>query len=318
MPKKLSSKFNYADFLWDLWCTLSIVGIWPRYIEPNLLRKKLLKLTLPTLKSPLKIAVFSDLHLHPDVKNKFLNKLSEAINSFNPDLVFFVGDFICDGQFTDEEQLIEFFRRFNPPQGAFAVLGNHDYSEPVSINEYGDYDVSIQNTPFKKAFRRLFKPMTLTKIITEQARSVPLHEALIGAINKTPFKLLQNETVQAGGLNITGLGEYVLGRADPEKAFNDFEKSLPGVVLVHNPDMIPKLSDTPGELFLSGHTHGGQVNLPWIWKKLTMMEDIRFKEGLVKLNDKTAYITRGVGSVKPFRWNASPELLLLEVSGMEV
>ena len=62
---------------------------------------------------------------------------------------------------------------------------------------------------------------------------------------------------------------------------------------------------------MCGHTHGGQVNLPWFWKKFTLMENPQLKRGLVRMLDKWIYINRGVGSIMQFRWFAKPEILLL-------
>ena len=155
--------------------------------------------------------------------------------------------------------------------------------------------------------------------MSDRAKRIKDHPHLADVLKKTPFKLLQNQTVAIHQgdlkLNLTGLGEYVLDRADPEAAFKGVDPSSPGIILVHNPDMVPKLLKYPGNLILSGHTHGGQVNLPWIWKKLTLMEQIRFKEGRIEEDGKTVFVSRGVGSVKPFRWNAPPELVLIELRG---
>ena len=87
-----------ANLCWNAWCCLSIVGIWPRFIEPTLLKKSYVKLKIPKLPldlQGLKIAQFSDLHLHSKVSDSFLRKIKQKIDSFQPDIIFFTGDFLC-------------------------------------------------------------------------------------------------------------------------------------------------------------------------------------------------------------------------------
>lgn len=319
MGQSHKKNFSFADLLWDTWCVISVVGIWPRFIEPKLLKTTRLDVKLPGLKKDLKAVAFSDLHLNPCMSETLLEKIVQQTKAFNPDLIFFLGDFLCDGHLDSKEQLESFLKSFSAPLGVYAVLGNHDYSDSVSINEKGDYDVTSGVFHFKKAFSRLFSKVKLSSQTTERAQQIKDHYELLETLSKTPFKLLNNKTVlidQDGvKLNITGLGEYMMGKALPEQAYQNYDPSIPGITLVHNPDMIPRLKDYPGSLVLSGHTHGGQINLPWVSNKLTMMEDFRYKIGRVEDPGKTAFISRGVGSVKPFRWNAPPELVLITLKG---
>ncbi len=145
------------------------------------------------------------------------------------------------------------------------------------------------------------------------------NEVLENLIKKTPFKLLKNESkrvpIRNSFLNVTGLEEYVTGKFNPSQAFQNYDKNYPGIVLAHNPDGVPSLLNFPGDIILCGHTHGGQVNLPWLWKKFTLMENPELKRGLIKKNGQWIYVNRGLGSVMQFRWFAIPELLFLTLEG---
>jgi predicted MPP superfamily phosphohydrolase len=310
-------KKSFTSYLWDLWCLISIVGIWPRFIEPKWLRLTRIKSSSPDLKVPLKIAFFSDLHWNPALSQTLRDRLENTVKTFDPDLLFFGGDFLCEGKLYDSEGLLTFLNRFSAKKGTFAILGNHDYEAPLSINEAGDYDVASRGNPFLKAFARLFDSKPVTGKVTDSAKQLKPHPELVSLLEKSPFQLLLNRTVSitngSDKINIVGLGEYMAGQADRETGFSGYDKAAFGVVLVHNPDMIPHLVDRPGAWILSGHTHGGQINLPWIWKRLTAMENQKFKKGAVFHEGKTGYVSRGVGSTLPFRWRASPELLLLTV-----
>lgn len=231
-------------------------------------------------------------------------------------MIVFCGDFLCYGRLTDRARLINFIKSFDAPYGCYAILGNHDYSEAVSIDDKGNYDLIENNTPpLSKGFKRLFSTVRLSKTVTPRASQVPLHQELIEILKDSPFELLHNSTktvrVKDTGLNVSGLGEYMLGRSLPEETFRSYDQRYPGLILAHNPDSIPNLLDFPGNVILCGHTHGGQVNLPWMWKKFTLLENMQFKKGLLKVRDKWVYVNRGISSIMPFRWFAKPEILFL-------
>lgn len=321
---KQTKNIHLSDLLWDLWCLVSIVGIWPRYIEPNLLSTTRLSIkiaNLPTALNQFKILQFSDLHLNSQISASFLKRLARKIRQLSPDLIVFTGDFICCSQLKEKEHLKSFLSSLKAPYGCYASLGNHDYDAYVSVNEAGDYDVREDGaSSIKKGLKRLFLQLPLTKTITARARNVPLNEELLALLKQTPFKLLHNISevipIKDSALNLCGLGEYTLGRCQPEIAFKNYDPRYPGIVLSHNPDSIALLKDYPGDLLLCGHTHGGEVNLPGIVNALTLMENPELKRGLKTFKDleknreKLLYINRGIGSEMPFRWFALPELSL--------
>ena len=307
------------DLFWDIWCIVSLVGIWPRYIEPNLLDTTRLTLNInglpPSLKG-LKLVHLSDLHFHPRMPAAFLKRLQDKVKALKPDLIVFTGDFICHSKLLDKDILRKFLNGFSAPFGCYAVLGNHDYESPVSVNSAGEYDlVDVPTSSISRGFLRLFSGVKLTKKTTERAKKIGVHRDLVNLIKETPFALLENESrtiaIKGSSLNICGLGEYTLGKSHPEKAFATYDKKFPGIILTHNPDSIPLLKGYPGDIVLCGHTHGGQVYLPWIWKKLTLMENSEYLKGLFRSQDKWIYISRGLGSVMPFRWFSRPEIIII-------
>lgn len=314
-------KKQWSEWIWDGWCILSGFGIWPRYIEPRLLEVIQLNLSIPQLPDEfvgLKLLHFSDLHWSDNFSSNLKMKLIRKINHLKPDLIFFTGDFLCRSKLENPNELKETLNLLEAKIGCFAVLGNHDYAQFVTVNSKGNYDVerlATNSTNIGKGFRRLFQTSSLTGHITENAMRVGYHEELIELLKKTSFRLLNNATIQVfyrgKGMNICGLEEYSLGRFNPKEAFKNYDKSCPGVVLSHHPDTLEMLKEFPGDLILCGHTHGGQVNLPGIWKRFTQIKHPQFKSGLKKIAQKWAYINRGISSVLKFRWFAAPELTLL-------
>lgn len=312
----MSKTHSLLSKIWDLLCCLSIIGIWPRFIEPKLLRVSHLKIKIRHLPQELErftLLQFSDLHLR--ASNRFSDKIIQKIQELGPDMILFTGDFLCFGELEDKQGLERFLKSLSAPFGCYAVLGNHDYAQAVSFNDQGDYDtLSRKPSALLKGLKRLFTTLAPTGIVTERARAVGLNKELVALLKNSPFELLHNQTktipAKGSALNICGLGEYMLGRCDPAKAFEGYDPSFPGVILAHNPDSVPRLTGYPGNLILSGHTHGGQINLPGIWKKYTVMEHLEYaKAGLYSLGNKFLYVSRGIGSVLPFRWRSIPELV---------
>lgn len=315
----MQSKINLGSYFWDLFCIASIIGIWPRYIEHKLLQTKRLTVSIENLHPHLhglRMAQFSDLHLFPGMSQKFLKKIAEKINNFKPHIIFFTGDLLSHSKLFEPKKLRSFLCSLKASHGCFGVFGNHDYAEYITQSLEGDYDiVDNENLSVVRAFQRCFCQKKKKPLVTPRAKKVQSHQELLNLLSSTPFQFLENHSLQVqigqGFLNVCGLGDYWAGRFNPKKAYGSYDTTMPGIVLSHNPDTVPDLLSCPGEIILCGHTHGAQVNLPWLWKKFTPMEHPQFKRGMIQLNKKTIYVNRGVGSVEPFRWFSPPELLFL-------
>lgn len=304
---------------WDLFCFFSILGIWPRFIEPKLLcsTRKILKIPNldPSLKG-FKILQFTDLHIHEGTPQSHLDKLTARINDLQPDLITYTGDFICYGQLNTPERLKSFLNSLQAPYGCYAVAGNHDFKGYISVNHNGDYDItSAPQSSINRGFARLAKTTQLTTHITPKARAAIVNPDLTALLKQTPFKLLFNETnlihVGKTKLNICGLGEHMMGGVNPSQAYQGYDSRYPGIILLHNPDGIDPIKHYPGDIVLCGHTHGAQINLPWLWNKFCVLEKPQYKRGMHRIDGKWLYVNRGVGGIIPIRLFSPPEILLL-------
>ncbi len=261
----------------------------------------------------LKVLQFSDLHFNRQVNEGFLRRLSERIFKLAPDLIVFTGDFLCYSALHDADRLSGFLRGLNAPLGCYTIFGNHDYTSYVTINKAGEYDV-IDNAPMEvlKGIRRVFSKMNVRGSMAPHFPNLQPSEALVELLDTTPFTILENETIQlrrdAATLNVCGLGEYMANRFLPEIAFQNYDRDHPGIVLAHNPDCIPHLAHSPGEVLLCGHVHGGQVNLPWVRERFIVMENPQYVKGLFHIDGRWAYINRGLGGTLRFRCFSAPEL----------
>src|SRR5262249_1541348 len=156
-------------------------------------------------------------HFSPKTSDRFLKRIHQKVQHLAPDLIVFTGDFLCYSQLYQKERLRTFLKGFNAPYGCFAVLGNHDYSETIAINDKGEYDVAIDaGSMISKGFSRLFKTTRLAKKTTARASAVQQHAELLDMLKETPFDLLDNASktlpIGSSALNICGLGEYTLAK----------------------------------------------------------------------------------------------------------
>ena len=305
----------------DIVSVLSIVGIWPRYIEPRLVCVTELNWQLSFDQRHLDgftIVHFTDLHFSQRVPPSFLDRVARRILRKKPDVILFTGDFLCYSHLEEAERLTCFLQRLQAPHGCFCSFGNHDYARYVSRNGQGFYDIQRPIHPLMAVGRALSRSMRrspTSDLVTPEAASTPLHEGLCTLLHETPFQLLENMTVTLPiGLNITGLGDRALGRCRPKTAFMGYDKRYPGLVLSHNPDTFPSLRHYPGDWMFSGHTHGEQVYLPFIHalsRRFTRWEHPCYTRGLVHEGAKRLYVNRGVGSPERFRFRSPPEILVV-------
>lgn len=129
-------------------------------------------------------------------------------------------------------------------------------------------------------------------------------------LEKYNVKVLQNEVATEQGLTIIGLGDFFVGEID----YDLLSVSGRKIVLCHSPDTVyyfPENTDV--EIVFSGHTHGGQIRIPFLYKK--MIPTIhKFDKGFSFVNNIKVFITSGIGMTGfPFRFLNPPEIVLMEI-----
>lgn len=211
----------------------------------------------------LKIVHFSDLHYLRVTNKDKLKEVVDEINLINPDIVFFTGDLI-DKDFTltdkDKEDLINELSSIKTKYGKYAVLGNHDYVKDIEI--------------FKDIY------------------------------SNSNFTLLQNSydiiySSNNDKLFIGGVDNYSYNEADINKVmeyFNDNSDIPYKIILVHEPDYIDNiLTNYNVNLVLAGHSHNGQINIPYIKNFFLPYGSRKYYENYYKVNDTDLYISSGIG-----------------------
>ena len=140
-------------------------------------------------------------------------------------------------------------------------------------------------------------------------------ERIRTALEEYNITVLNNENIK---VNINGKDIYIVGIQYKHKNKKLINKALKGakepiILLTHSPDEFYKIPENVN-LILAGHTHGGQVVLPFIGAILTgsIYRD-RFLYGLKELDGKKIITTRGIGvSILPLRFNCPPEIMVIE------
>jgi uncharacterized protein len=113
------------------------------------------------------------------------------------------------------------------------------------------------------------------------------------------------------GLWIAGLDDDLRGKPDYTAAFDGIPPGAPTVTLVHNPRMVRHFSDRSC-LALAGHTHGGQVVLPFVTAmKLRQIGAEHYRAGWYNVGNVRLYVNRGLGNAGvSFRFLTPPEVAL--------
>ena len=101
---------------------------------------------------------------------------------------------------------------------------------------------------------------------------------------------------------------------EPETAFRNLTPGLPTILLSHNPDSKDRLTSYPWHLMLSGHTHGGQLRVPFLGTPFAPVRDQRYVAGLGRWDDRWIHVTKGIGTVYGLRINCPPEVSFLTLT----
>jgi predicted MPP superfamily phosphohydrolase len=246
----------------------------------------------PRDRTPLRVLHLSDLHTTAEVDTgQWLRRLTAA----RFDLVAVTGDLIQDDTgIVPSTRFLAALRR-RARLGVYATLGNHDYLA-----------YSTARLPDGRAVQR---------------RALNDVAALRHALIDSGVRLLENEAI-----SLSGAGErpvWVAGVSDPYTGHDDMERALAEVpqdavvlMLAHSPDQLPAAAAYGVDLLLGGHTHGGQVCIPWVGPLRTAtLGPVRLASGYAEYRQTRCYISRGLGTAGlPIRLLCRPEAAVLSLS----
>lgn len=319
----LKSLGTWTATHWLLSATLaggSGVLAWTNH-DTNTLKREVWDLYYPDLSSSLDgktIVQLSDLHL----ENLPLSpeKISAAVNSVSPDLIVLTGDLISER--SDLTKVAAYLQPLKAHYGKYMVMGNNDYSH-------------FSRTLFIR-YQELLTTMGWISMINDSEYLKVLDLWIIGVddpatahddVPKAYSKLTGNFTEVSkppstlpspfNPSSSSPLTSDSLTSSSSSSSSSSAASSAPfRLVLAHSTDCLDGISKYGAELFLTGHTHGGQVRIPGMKPLVTntFLGDQGIYEGYHVIDGIPLYINRGIGeSGLPIRFNVPPEIAIFRL-----
>lgn len=254
-----------------------LIICYSRYIEPEKLVVKEITVETEMDIEECRIVFFTDTHFGALYDEKHIERIVEMINGRNADIVIFGGD-LLDNYARDKEILdLEYL------QEELSRIETKDGKYAV----FGNHDYG------GGAFR--------------------IYETFM---NDCGFHVLDDETMffQKFNIELIGFDDYLLGQTEAD--FYHIQSDKFHLIVTHEP-IISKFIGGLGDNFLvSGHTHGGQVSVPFFTQKLLPNGSDQFIKGFYAMNDTETdtsiqmYVSSGIGLTKyPFRFFNIPEII---------
>lgn len=148
-------------------------------------------------------------------------------------------------------------------------------------------------------------------------------ETLISMEEEAGFQVLRNTAVKlrrdGAAIAVAGLDDAFWGQPDPAAVIQDLPDGMFKLLLMHEPDYADTTAAHSFHLQLSGHSHGGQIRLPWMGEVITPPGAKRYVQGLYTIGSRgmLLYVNRGIGTTQlPFRFLCKPELTVLTLRSM--
>jgi predicted MPP superfamily phosphohydrolase len=139
-------------------------------------------------------------------------------------------------------------------------------------------------------------------------------ERIAAALRAAGIPVLEDEAVDLGAFYVAGLADARTRRPDVRVALRDVPHSAPVLLLSHDPDMFPTVPERVA-LTVSGHTHGGQVAVPVLRRRVIPSRfGERYARGHIVEDGRHLFVTAGFGtSGWPVRLLAPAEVVILEL-----
>lgn len=288
---KKFKKYSKAKILLSFLIALGVSTLfYGSFLEPRrlIIEEYDINLSAEQNKKIARIAFISDQHLREFKKETYTKKLADKLLTIDADILLIGGDFLSGNEKAGYyyQALKEVAQKFP----TYAVWGNHDYNVGVLSDEVRDDTQVLQ---------KVFKEIGITPLMNEHI--------LIETENNDSFWLL-------------GTDSFTARRQNVPQAFEGLspKDSRPKILLAHNPDVLFDVTEyyIPIDIVLSGHTHGGQIRLPFIGALASLPIYIgqKYDKGLFDYKGYKLFITSGVGEVGTrARLFNPPEISILNI-----
>jgi predicted MPP superfamily phosphohydrolase len=227
----------------------------------------------------LSIVQISD--LHAGRTGAFGVELAERINELNPDLMFITGDIIADT--TAIPEAVDIISCLQASRGIFYVPGNYDHY-----------------------YERRGKPDLIFEGLKNAGVNILRNESVLGTVI--------NEDYSHSEFYIAGIDDRVTFHDDLRLTLSGLTPGIPVLLLSHTPIVLRDAAEKNVNMILSGHTHGGQIYVPFLTRQVTKSYYIgSYLKGLHSKDNTRIFINRGLGtSIIPVRFFARPQIAVLK------
>lgn len=256
-------------------------------VEPTWVEVNRLEIPVPDLPAPfagLRVVQLTDFHCGPFVSTAYLSEVIELTRLQDPHLIVLTGDYVHKG-YTHVHRIAAQLSKLKAPLGVFAVLGNHDFS--------------VRNALGIRRYRHL-------------------HRAIAEALTARGIRVLQNENLplelDGARIYLSGVDDLWSRVCDLRRALEGLPDTAPRILLAHNPRTVEQINGERCDLMLSGHTHGGQIDLPGLGRVVLGKKVKRFAAGIYQWRDTLLYVNKGVGVGFPIRYRVRPEVAVFTLS----
>jgi uncharacterized protein len=254
--------------------------------EPELFSVEIVPLRLkrlPKVFSGLRVAQISDIHMGGWMNLDRFRQVADLILAEKPDILLITGDFLIGRHFTDGswqsiKDLAQVLSPVTKTLPSFAVLGNHDYwTDP-----------------------KLIRQMLFSCDITDLTNAV--------------FTF----TREGENLHLCGVDDVWEGDVRLDHVIARLNNNSAAILLAHEPDYADTSAATGKfDLQISGHTHGGQVVIPFFGPPFLPYLGRKYPSGLYKIGNMLQYTNRGLGMNRlAIRINCPPEITIFVLESM--
>ncbi|OGO63846.1 MAG: hypothetical protein A2Z45_01705 [Chloroflexi bacterium RBG_19FT_COMBO_55_16] len=219
-----------------------------------------------------RLVQISDIHLGTWMNKASLDIVVDKVNQLTPDLVAITGDFVSFAVEDFANDLIGSLRRLTPKDACVAILGNHDYWTNPNIIRW------------------------------------VLNKSTITDLSNTVFSILRQEAC----LHLVGIDDFLINLDKLGRVLDQLPDDGAAILLAHEPDFADvSAASRRFDLQLSGHTHGGQIVLPFLGRLILPSRGQKYPSGRYLINEMILYTNRGLGTTwLRFRYNCPPEISL--------
>jgi uncharacterized protein len=204
----------------------------------------------------------------------------------------------------------------------FRMVELSNRQEPDVVLLTGDYVTWSKKfiSPVAEALKSLKSRLGVYAVLGNHDIRVDADQ-VTQALEKAQIRVLRNAAaridLRGDSLWIGGVDEYMYGQSDILKAMQDVPRSQPRILLAHNPEIINDAVGHQVDFVLAGHTHGGQIKIPYMRSLNIVTQPGReILEGFVRSGKTQMYISRGIGKVVvPVRILCPPEIPVFYLHG---